>query len=130
MNEISYTLSRSALVKLMQHHWAGNIRELRNSLQLAAGLCTNNIIEDTNIYFSEIRQSAEAVIPPEKTTTKADISNNDQLNPIDKLEWGFITELLNKYNGNRKQIAAEMNISERTLYRKLKRLNLNNPVLS
>ena len=66
MNEISYTLSRSALVKLMQHYWPGNIRELRNSLQLAAGLCTNNIIEDTNIYFSEIRQSAEAVITPKK----------------------------------------------------------------
>jgi len=29
-------------MKLMRHLWPGNIRELRNCLQLAIGLCENN----------------------------------------------------------------------------------------
>ena len=41
------------------------------------------------------------------------------------MEADFIAELIQKHKGNRKQIASEMNISERTLYRKLKRLKLN-----
>jgi transcriptional regulator with PAS, ATPase and Fis domain len=130
MNESNYTLTRAALVKLMQYRWPGNIRELRNCLQLAAGLSINHLIEDTNIHIAEIREPVETVMPLEKITTQTNRSVNDQLNSIEKLERGFITGLLNKYKGNRKQIAAEMNVSERTLYRKLKRLNLNSPVLS
>ncbi|MDZ4150086.1 helix-turn-helix domain-containing protein [Methylicorpusculum sp.] len=41
------------------------------------------------------------------------------------MEAEFIRQLIGKYQGNRKLIATEMNVSERTLYRKLNRLNLN-----
>jgi transcriptional regulator with PAS, ATPase and Fis domain len=41
------------------------------------------------------------------------------------MEVDIIQALLQKHQGNRKLIAAEMDISERTLYRKLKRLELN-----
>jgi len=47
------------------------------------------------------------------------------LTSIEQFEADFISGLIAKYQGNRKLIAAEMNISERTLYRKLNRLNLN-----
>jgi transcriptional regulator with PAS, ATPase and Fis domain len=47
------------------------------------------------------------------------------LAPLEQYEADFIADLLRKYQGNRKLVAAEMNISERTLYRKLNRLNLN-----
>ena len=130
MNGTDYTLTRAALVKLMQHQWLGNIRELRNCLQLATGLCSNTFIEETDIHLSEVFQAteqeelSEIKIPQ----TQVNLTSNKQQNPMEKLEHGFITELLKKYNGNRKQIAAEMNISQRTLYRKLKRFNLTSPV--
>ena len=46
-------------------------------------------------------------------------------NPLIQMESDIIRTLLAKHQGNRKLIAAEMDISERTLYRKLKRFELN-----
>ena len=37
---------------------------------------------------------------------------------------GLIEKVLKKHNGNRKAAAAELGISERTLYRKIKSMNL------
>jgi transcriptional regulator with PAS, ATPase and Fis domain len=37
---------------------------------------------------------------------------------------GLIEKVLRKHNGNRKAAAAELGISERTLYRKIKSMNL------
>ena len=69
------------------------------------------------------------MLTPESTensiNVKTTLSSKLNLNPLEIMEADFITELIQKYKGNRKQIASEMNISERTLYRKLKRLKLN-----
>jgi DNA-binding NtrC family response regulator len=119
-----YTLSQSATIKLIQHSWPGNVRELRNCLQLATGLCKNHVITDADINF--VRRS---LVTSEMNSPEVNPDSNrqmsDSLSSIEKFEAEFITDLIIKYQGNRKQIAAEMNISERTLYRKLHRLNLN-----
>ena len=41
---------------------------------------------------------------------------------LEKAGEGLIRKALEKYNGNRKLAAAELGISERTLYRKLKNI--------
>jgi transcriptional regulator with PAS, ATPase and Fis domain len=46
------------------------------------------------------------------------------MDPLEQIEANFLNSLIAKYNGNRKLMAAELNVSERTLYRKLNRLNL------
>lgn len=117
-------MSRAGLIKLMQHVWPGNIRELRNCLQLAASLCGGDTIQDTDIHFMRRRdgetQPMEGVFEvPMPGHTPASLS------ALERYEASFIVSLIKKYHGNRKLIAAEMNISERTLYRKLNRLNLN-----
>ena len=40
------------------------------------------------------------------------------------LEAEHIKQLLQRYDGNRKKVAAALGISERTIYRKLKKLEL------
>lgn len=118
---VHYRLGQSALKKLMQHTWPGNIRELRNCLHLAVGLCQGTAIAEADIHIQP-----HAVYEPEKagvTGVKAAVM--DYENPLDRIEAEFIAGLIEKHNGNRKLIAAEMNLSERTLYRKLSRLNLN-----
>ena len=121
----SYVLSQAALIKMLQHNWPGNIRELRNCLQLAAGLCTNKQITEQDVHF--LQRNTQAA--PESTRLETPEQENDQHvsrgNPIEQLEMDFLRGLINKYNGSRRLIAAEMNISERTLYRKLNRFNLN-----
>ncbi len=129
MNSVRYSITRQALVKLMKYQWPGNIRELRNCLQLAAGLCSDSLIEEYDIQIPELKKdfvdTAEANQPA--TQIHVQKQSNTSMNSMEKMEYEFITELIRKYNGSRKLIASEMNISERTLYRKLKRLNLNNP---
>jgi DNA-binding NtrC family response regulator len=131
MNGGNYSLLRPALIKLMKHQWPGNIRELRNCLQMAAGLCTSNTIDESNLHISETQLPAQSIAISEKTTAQSSVQINsksdDKLNLMEKMESEFISQLLKKYSGSRKLTASEMNISERTLYRKLKRLNLNNP---
>ena len=134
MNGTCYSLTRAALIKLMQYRWPGNIRELRNCLQLTTGLCMNNLIDEHDIHISEVRKMTTPITTPQETTIKTPSQINtkcdDKLNSMEKMESEFITQLIKKYNGSRKLIAAEMNISERTLYRKLKRLNLNTPAIA
>lgn len=121
-----YELTQPALVKMLQHNWPGNIRELRNCLQLAMGLCMHKQITEHDIHFL---QRTEPEMPVAATKYDAAPPQNGEQtflgNPIEQLEMDFLRSLINKYRGNRKQIASEMNISERTLYRKLNRFNLN-----
>lgn len=117
-------MSKTGLIKLIQHAWPGNIRELRNCLQLAGSLCTADTIEETDIHFM---RRIEEEMPPIGGFSETQIQGqaHSSLSAVEQYEAGFIVSLIKKYQGNRKLIAAEMNISERTLYRKLNRLNLN-----
>jgi len=119
------TISKAALIKLIQHAWPGNIRELRNCLQLAGSLCAGGGVQDADIHFMRrIEEMAQPIMSPsapiEEQSTPA-----SGLSAVEQYEANFIASLMKKYQGNRKLIAAEMNISERTLYRKLNRFNLN-----
>lgn len=119
------TISRAGLVKLIQHAWPGNIRELRNCLQLACGLSQGNTIDEDSIHF--MRRVGDAVEVPKVPVDESLAVHESMrsLTVLEQYEASFIAGLLEKYQGNRKLIAAEMNVSERTLYRKLNRLNLN-----
>lgn len=121
----SLAISRAGLVKLIQHTWPGNIRELRNCLQLASGLSQGNTIDEDNIHF--MLRVGDAVEVPKVPIGEslAAYESMRSLTVLEQYEASFIAGLLEKYQGNRKLIAAEMNVSERTLYRKLNRLNLN-----
>jgi DNA-binding NtrC family response regulator len=119
-----YSVTPSALIKLIQHTWPGNIRELRNCLLLATGLCKEHRIQEADINF--IRRQ---ILSGKPEVVEQPVSESDtqpgSMTTLERFEADFIASLIAKYQGNRKLIAAEMNISERTLYRKLHRLNLN-----
>ncbi|MDD2737742.1 MAG: sigma 54-interacting transcriptional regulator [Methylomonas lenta] len=122
---IPLAISRAGLVKLIQHAWPGNIRELRNCLQLACGLSQGNTIDEDSIHF--MRRVGDAVEVPKVPDIESLAGHESMrsLTVLEQYEASLIAGLLEKYQGNRKLIAAEMNVSERTLYRKLNRLNLN-----
>ena len=120
---ISYTLTRDALVKLVSHKWPGNIRELKNCLQLAVGLSQNELIRAEDIHFMESQILESGKNPAIEAPPRVVLPNT--LNEIEKLEAEYILNLQEKFDGSRRMMAAEMNISERTLYRKLIKLNLH-----
>lgn len=47
-----------------------------------------------------------------------------EIKPLEEIERDVIKRALDKFNGNRRKVARVLNISERTLYRKLKEYNL------
>ena len=114
-----YSISKDALIKLFKHQWPGNIRELKNCLQLACSLCNKQHITEGDVSYMQQQESDMRVQPDTNS------SSNSKNNPLQQMESDIIQVLLQKHLGNRKLIAAEMDISERTLYRKLKRLELN-----
>ena len=113
---LTHSLTPAAIDKLIGHVWPGNIRELKNCLQLAVALSPPNIIDAEHIQIMRRRSRPK------------ELEDSDLFSPLSTveirkcpahLEKETLTELIERFAGNRKQIAAAMRISERTLYRKL-----------
>jgi transcriptional regulator with PAS, ATPase and Fis domain len=117
----SVCLSPGAMKKLLDHRWPGNIRELKNCIQLAVGLTLDGMIGETEIQFM--------ASPTERAQNDVqELKRNkgfyfDDFEPS-KVEKEYIMALLQKHHDKRKACADEMNVSERTFYRKLKKYEL------
>jgi len=123
-NERRLRLAPDALARLLGHSFPGNVRELRNVLQLAAALAPGEVIGADQIFFPIARELGAAPAGSELPAARAVPGKNGRA-PLESMEMEYIGGLLRKFEGNRRLVAQEMNISERTLYRKLKRYELN-----
>jgi DNA-binding NtrC family response regulator len=100
-------ISKPALNFLMTRKWEGNIRELENTIERAAALCTSNTIE------------------LEDLKTNKDLSDENFFGnatsdspTIDQLEKRYIQLILEKTGGRKEKAAQILGINRRTLYRK------------
>jgi two-component system response regulator AtoC len=105
-------IDEDARQKLEQYDYPGNISELRNTLQRALSQCTDGHIRAEHIRFDGQVRPVIAASPPAVRSLK-------------QIEAEQIALLLEKYHGHRRKAAEELGISERTLYRKLVRYQLN-----
>ena len=119
-------LSREALEKLQAYAFPGNIRELKNILLKAVSESNNGIIGAANIHLAQQperqRVNLQHEIPVEAIRQATDFQSPNV--SIAELESEHIAKLLLSYNGHRRNVADTLGISERTLYRKLKRYKL------
>ena len=100
------TLSDEASYALQTYVFPGNIRELKAIIERACLLCDDGIIRPGHLRLPEeakTGQVPESIFP----------SSDDD------------TRLLAHFKGNRKNLAKQLGISERTLYRKLAKLKEN-----
>lgn len=121
-------LTDDAMAKLMQYDFPGNVRELRNILLKAVAICRHNLISAEYITLGQTARHAHgspvAAIPP-PSDTAAVVRPVAAGVPIARMEAGYIAELLQIHRGHRRNVADILGISERTLYRKLKRYGLS-----
>ncbi len=103
------SISKVAIVRLLQYHWPGNIRELRNTINYAATISTNDTI-DVDALPPQFRQ-----LEPQKVSTK---------NIREDMERQLIIEMLQKTNYNKKKTAELLNMSRNTLYNKLEKYGI------
>jgi transcriptional regulator with PAS, ATPase and Fis domain len=103
----AYSLSPEARARLQAYDYPGNIRELRNIIERAT------LMADGDILLPEH-------LPPELTNDAAEgMPGVDAVVPLEAAELRYLQWALAHHGGNRKSLAAQLGISERTLYRKL-----------
>ncbi|MCD6417814.1 sigma-54-dependent Fis family transcriptional regulator [bacterium] len=142
--------SDDAIDEMMRYHWPGNVRELKNLVETAVILSGGATVHRADLipYFREHSQlgrplpailSSENVLKIDDNLIKSILTmlreNNLMLQKIlEKLdsppsleaaEKEAILNALKKHGGSRKKTAQELNISPRTLYRKMKKYGIN-----
>ena len=110
-------LSPEAFPMLMSHDFPGNVRELENIIEYATVVCKNGMIgvEHLPDFFNH------------SDKTKAKSPSEGKPSSLGEMERSYIRETLKRNQWNRTATAAEMGIHPTTLWRKMKRLNIEPP---
>lgn len=102
-----HQITPSAMRKLLDYHWPGNIRELRNIVEYAFAVCDGHILSENDL-------------PPEFNIEKEiPIFFSDQSDEKQK-----ILESLKTHNGHLGKVAEDLGISRPTLWRKRKKYKI------
>ncbi len=115
-SSIAPILSDAAKEKLLTHRWPGNIRELDNVMQRAMILATGGVIEEEDIFIVEddmVAQLEDGLFEDAKGLLDEDLRQR---------EFQIIIETLKLEGGSKKNTAARLGISPRTLRYKLARM--------
>lgn len=116
-NGRAFRLDRDAAQRLKQHDFPGNVRELRNLLQRAALQSRDGIIRVDDLGLGADPDLSPPAHSPVMTGLKP-------ATRLEDLEREYIRDLLARHNGHRRTVAASMGVTERTLYRKLRKHRL------
>lgn len=101
-------------MEMLQHYgFPGNVRELENIIEHAFIWCKERVIQPQHLpsYLFGLERELEQM--PSQETRMRDV------------EARTILEVLHKYNGNKVKAARELGIHRTTLWRKLKRMGLD-----
>jgi two-component system response regulator HydG len=106
---------------MVQYHWPGNARELKNVIERAMILADSDFIGPEQLPF-ELRQierddQKETILDP------LEIKDEMSLEHIEKLH---ISKVLKRLEWNKSKAAKCLGISRATLREKIKRYNLSN----
>ncbi|MCX2975525.1 sigma-54-dependent Fis family transcriptional regulator [Halieaceae bacterium IMCC8485] len=114
--ERKFHLTESAVQKLTEHSFKGNIRELRNLLKRATVLADTNLIDKDLIIecFAE-----DSIQPTQATEEKSIRLSAGKHVDLKAAETNYLNELMAEYPQDKKKVAKIAGISVRSLYRKL-----------
>jgi two-component system response regulator HydG len=105
------TLSEEAMATPMRHDFPGNVRELRNILERALIMVDGNTIQPQHLFLDTMKSGGKAI---------TETSPFEEITPLESLEKRYLTWATEHFQGDRKTLAKQLGISERTLYRKLR----------
>ena len=122
-------ISPAALLRMQAEDFPGNVRELRNLMERAALLCDGDTLEEGHVQqaLRSGRPPGRRPEPGASAPHSAAQAAGPSAPPPDappgdlrSLEQAALRERVARHPGSRAALAAELGISERTLYRKLK----------
>ncbi|MEN8144127.1 MAG: sigma-54 dependent transcriptional regulator [Gemmatimonadota bacterium] len=108
-------IAPKAMAILQEYHWPGNVRELENVIERAVVLTTGQTIKPEALPMA-LREA-----PPEPL-----IQDRPAANPeLEVIERAYIEHVLRAEAGNKTRAAEVLGIDPSTLYRKIKRYDLD-----
>jgi two-component system response regulator HydG len=107
-------LSPKALAILQAYHWPGNVRELENVIERAVVLTEGSVIKPESLPDT-LRET-----PSEPLINEAPPANP----ALEIIERAYIEHVLRAEAGNKTRAAEVLGIDPSTLYRKIKRYDL------
>ena len=112
-------ITPSAMQRLMDYHWPGNIRELQNIIERGVALASAATLDAADIYLDDPAKRSHApggspyVLPSGVT--------------LEQWEDEAIREALRTANGNKSQAARALGLSRNALRYRLSRLGVPDP---
>ncbi|NQV17251.1 MAG: sigma-54-dependent Fis family transcriptional regulator, partial [Armatimonadetes bacterium] len=121
--------SSEALKLLLNYYWSGNIRELKHTIHRAVLLAESDYIVPENLIMDYLdKKSKNDLHNTNNQNSQFKISNQNNISfdkIIKKVEKDLISKAIEQANGNKIKTAKMLNMNVRTLYRKMKELNLS-----
>ncbi len=115
---IAKRLTPSAMRRLMRYDWPGNVRELRNVIERAIIISG----DETTIRPSHLG------LPDDDTAGQGQVTLTFDHEPsLEEITAQYLGMLIKKYQGHRATLARALGISERNVYRLLKKYGLGQP---
>ena len=115
---VNKRVDSKALDKLLAYPWPGNIRELKNMVERAI-ILSGEAERIQSEHITLCNDAAPATVAP--LSAKGVQLSFDDMPTLEDLEKHYLHLLLDKYDGHRGKVARALGISERNVYRLLKR---------
>nr|WP_245628381.1 sigma-54-dependent Fis family transcriptional regulator [Fervidicola ferrireducens] len=106
-------LSKEYIEKLKNYDWPGNVRELQNAIERSYYLCEGDVITEEYLPDNILRNA------------KMGKMNLDSVLPFETLEKENVKNALLNCKGNVNRAAELLNISRATMYRKIRKYNID-----
>jgi DNA-binding NtrC family response regulator len=114
--------TKDCVSKLESYEWKGNVRELENAIERAVVLSNSEFIQPDELPTEEIYVMSSEVT---QKGPKGISFEEEKPVTLDELCKKYIQFIFDKNDGAKEQTAKDLGIDRKTLYRKLKEMNLN-----
>ena len=101
----------TALEKLQQYSFPGNVRELQYTIERAIIMSDTEMIDASDLLFSPIESSVTEI-------------QEDEVLKLSTMEKNTIMRVIDKHNGNISKAAKELGLTRTALYRRLSKYDI------
>ena len=114
-------LTARAEARLRAYAWPGNVRELENMIERALVLSGGKALD---VEYFPLEPDMDREVAPPAGTSSLPAGTMDEV--VEQLEVNMIVDALQRSQGNKAKAAALLDISERSLWYKLKKYHIDN----